>query len=83
MMKYVKALEKAGLVGKQAKIYYSLLKSGEATASYTAAASGVERTLAYKVLAELQSMGLVSFSVRDGKKYFSAAPPDAILEDMR
>lgn len=52
-------LIEAGLSEEQAIIYSSLLEKGPQKASYLASWSGVKRSLVYKVLDQLESMGLV------------------------
>ncbi|MFA4960434.1 MAG: helix-turn-helix domain-containing protein [Candidatus Pacearchaeota archaeon] len=70
--------EKIGLTKNQAKIYLSLLKLGEATAQQIMNESELHRSRVYDGLEKLQELGLVSYVVKDFKKYFQAAEPEKL-----
>jgi len=71
-----KALIDAGLSKDQAAIYTSLLDSGSRNAKMISTKTGIGRTLAYKVLEQLISMGLVERRGDVGKiAFFRAAHP--------
>lgn len=75
---YEKALEKAGLDEKQAKVYLACLELGPSKAPEIARRSGVKRTTAYGVLDELLSLGIVNISVKGKTKRFLAQEPRAL-----
>lgn len=54
------ALSKAGLSGAQTAIYEALIHFGPQKATKAAFLAGVPRTLSYKVLDDLQELGLVT-----------------------
>ncbi len=55
----IRTLSDLGLTSGQAKIYLALLRTGTASIRKIALASGVARPDAYRVLSELQEMGIV------------------------
>jgi sugar-specific transcriptional regulator TrmB len=75
-------LEKLGFEDKEERIYLSLLKRGKSTASEISEDSGVERTLCYSILQKLIDKAVVSYVVENNVKYFFAAPPQKLLEDL-
>lgn len=78
-----KALCECGLDEKEAWVYLSLLNLGESTASAIARESGMERSLSYYILDKLIAGGLASFKLKNNIKFYSAANPGKILEDLR
>lgn len=76
----LEALENLGLTKNQVKIYISLLKLGEATAQSIMKESGLHRSRVYDSLENLCEQGIVSFVVRDFKKYFQAIEPEKLVE---
>ncbi len=78
-MELIKALEKFGLSEKQSKTYLACLELGESTANDISIKSNLPRTLVYDLLEKLIELGLVSYSVKDNKKYFLASDPKAFL----
>lgn len=70
-----KILENIGLTRNQAEVYLALLKLGSATAQQIIKESGMHRSPVYDALEKLQERGLVSFVIRDFKKYFQAVSP--------
>ncbi len=74
-------LIQAGLSGEQARLYESLIKNGSSTVSDTARRANVSRTLAYKVFAELDTLGLVEKNESSGKTIrFTATHPLRLKE---
>ncbi len=55
----IRTLTKLGCVPSQAKLYLSLLKMGEADGKTISQHSGMPRQEVYRILCELQEMGLV------------------------
>jgi len=74
------ALEGMGLTKNQAKIYVSLIKLGEATAQQIMKESGLHRSRVYDSLENMQELGLVSYAVKDFKKYFQAIEPEKLID---
>jgi sugar-specific transcriptional regulator TrmB len=71
-----------GLIDVEIKIFLTLIKIGESLASDIAKKANVPRGSIYDVLERLEQKGMVSHVVKDYKKYFSAANPKTILEDL-
>ncbi len=78
-MNIVRQLEVLGLNGRQAKVYLALLQSGTATAIEIAKATRFKHPTVYDVLDVLKEKHLVSETVADGRKVFSAEDPDCLL----
>lgn len=72
-------LQSFGLTEAEVKLYLSLLMVDEATASNLAKKTNTNRTFTYDRLKKLLELGLVSFIVKDNKKYFKAADPNQLL----
>jgi sugar-specific transcriptional regulator TrmB len=73
-------LEKLGLNRNEARVYYALIQKKEATAAEIIKITGAHRGIVYDNLERLIEKGLVSFVMKEGKKYFVAEEPDAIIE---
>lgn len=76
-------LEKFGLSEKEAKAYLACLELGESTANEIALKSNLPRTLCYDLLERLIDLGLISYSIKDHKKYFTAADPKELLRIIK
>jgi sugar-specific transcriptional regulator TrmB len=75
------SLIQAGLTADQATMYEALVASGPLPASKIARKSAISRTLGYKVLGELQTLGLVEKTDEPGKiALFTAAHPLTLKE---
>ncbi len=79
----IENLTKFGLSEKEAKVYLSSLELGDSAASDIALKSNLPRTLVYDILERLIDIGLVSYSVRDNKKFFRAGDPEELLRILR
>lgn len=78
---YEKHLVQAGLSPEQSRIYASLLQKGPSLASDVAKRARVSRTLTYKELATLQTLGLVEKEDIPGKvAIFTASHPLKLKE---
>lgn len=71
-------LSNIGLNSRDAKVYLALLALGEATVLPISKQSGIKRTYCYDILTSLQSQGLVSYIERNGRRRYSAQPPETI-----
>lgn len=76
-------LQNFGLTEAEVNLYLSLLTIGEATASELAEKTNTNRTFTYDRLKKLLDSGLVSYVVKDNKKYFKAAEPSQLLEILK
>ncbi|HJX50215.1 hypothetical protein A3K73_05220 [Candidatus Pacearchaeota archaeon RBG_13_36_9] len=75
-------LKLLGLNEVDIKVYLTLLRLGESTAAQIAAKAEIPRASIYDVLERLEQEGLVSYIIRDFKKYFSASEPKTIVEGL-
>ena len=75
----IENLIKFGLSEKEAKVYLSCLELGDSMASDIALKSNLPRTLVYDILERLIDLGLISYSIRDNKKFFRASDPEELL----
>jgi sugar-specific transcriptional regulator TrmB len=76
---YEKALTKAGLDEKQAKVYLACLELGDSKAPEIARHAEIKRTTTYGILDELITMGLVRYVSKGTSKVFKAQDPKTIL----
>jgi HTH-type transcriptional regulator, sugar sensing transcriptional regulator len=76
-------LRRLGLEEKEAKVYLALLSTGECTATKISQKTVLDRTLMYQITNKLIDKGLVSFVVKNNVKYFIAANPKKLLEDLK
>lgn len=77
-----KLLQNLGLEEKEAKVYLALLKLGESTATKIAEKTNLDRTLIYQLTNKLIEKGLVSYIIKNNVRYFSAANPNKLLQDV-
>lgn len=82
-MELLPILEEVGLKENEAKVYLSLLKSDEATATQVSNESKIERTSTYKILEQLIEKGLVTYNIQNKKRHFYPANPERILEELK
>ncbi len=75
-----KILQEFGLNEKESKIYITLLKEKSCTASKLAKLTKLNRTTAYLELENLMNFGLVSYIIKNAKRYYQAASPDKLIE---
>ena len=78
-MEKEQVLQSFGLTEAEVKLYLMLLNLGEATASELAIKTNTNRTFTYDRIKKLLETGLVSFVVKDNKKYFKAAEPSQLV----
>ena len=75
-----KDLEQLGLNKNEAKVYFGLLKKGQATAAELVKSVGVHRNIIYDNLEKLIEKGLVSYILEGTKRKFIAEDPHLIVE---
>ncbi|MBI5229309.1 hypothetical protein HY991_04310 [Candidatus Micrarchaeota archaeon] len=69
-----------GLSNNEADVYLALLEGGETIASGVSEKLDVSRSHVYDSLKRLTTKGLVSYVIRNDRRYFKAADPKKILE---
>lgn len=75
-----KILKQIGLTENEIQVYITLLKIGSSTVSQIAERSGLYRPYVYDTLERLQEKGLVSFVLKDNKRFFKAIHPSHLIE---
>jgi sugar-specific transcriptional regulator TrmB len=73
----------AGLTQSEADVYLRLLEEGPCLASKVAASAKISRPHVYEALNRLLNKGLVSYVVRENRRYFSAAAPEKFLDVIK
>ena len=76
-------LADAGLSRNEAKVYIALLRIGLAKSGEIAKAAELHHTRTYECLERLISKGLVSYVIKNKRKYFKAAEPASILSIIK
>lgn len=76
-------LEELGLRHNEALTYVSLLEIGETTTGAIVKKTGLHRVLIYDSLESLIKKGLVSFVIKENRKYFQATDPTRILDFLK
>lgn len=83
MEKLKEQLTQAGLTGNESKIYLELLKHNELSANEVSKKISMDRTLTYTVINNLIEKGLVSYIIKENKKFFKAEKPENLLNSLR
>jgi len=73
-------LKDMGLSEREAQVYLALLKEKSCTASKLAKIARVNRTTAYLELENLMNKGVVSYVIKDSKRYYQPSPPERFIE---
>jgi sugar-specific transcriptional regulator TrmB len=74
-MEIIDALKKFGLSEKESQVYLANLELGSSTAGDISIKSNLPRTLVYDILERLIKLGLISYSKKLGKKFFTSSEP--------
>ena len=75
----LKTLERIGLTRNESKVYQTLLQLGTSKTGEILKKSGLNSGKIYEILESLKLKGLLSESIINNIKYFTAAPPSQIL----
>jgi len=75
-----KFLEEIGLTPKEANVYIALLGVRSASIFEVMNKAHVSRQRIYELLQSLLEKGLISFTIRDNKKQFTAISPERLIE---
>ena len=76
-------LKEIGLTDTEIKVYIALLEQGESLASKISGKAEVERAVTYHILEKLIRKGIVSYVIKENRKYFSAAEPEKLKSLLR
>lgn len=82
-MEKTEILQKFGLTEAEVNLYLTLLRLNEATASELSKKTNTNRTFTYDRLKKLTEFGLVSYVIKDNKKYFKPAEPKQLLSILK
>ncbi len=82
-MQKEQVLHDFGLTKAEVQLYLTLLSIGEGTATELAKKTNTNRTFTYDRLKKLLGTGLVSYTVKDNKKYFKPAEPSQLLAILK
>ena len=78
-----KYLINIGLTNREAEAYLSLLQLQEALASEISNKTKESRSHIYETLGSLIEKGLVSYVIKNNRKYFRPSPPEKLIEYVR
>ncbi|MDO8647739.1 MAG: helix-turn-helix domain-containing protein [Candidatus Diapherotrites archaeon] len=73
-------LEEIGFTKGEIKVYFALLRLGETTTGRIIEKAQISSGKIYEILEKLMKKGLVSCTIMEKTKYFSAASPNRILD---
>lgn len=74
----ITTLQEIGLNEKEAHVYLAMLELGESSIIPIAKQAGVKRTTVYNYLEEFTQKGLISMTVRNGRRYYIANSPNRL-----
>jgi len=74
------AIEQAGLTKIESKVYLVILDLGPSLAGQISRKSGIHRRTIYDALDRLAEKGLISYIVKNNRRYYEAANPDRLLD---
>jgi HTH-type transcriptional regulator, sugar sensing transcriptional regulator len=83
MEKLKEQLTKAGLTGNESKVYLELLKHKELTANELSKKISIDRTLTYTLINNLIEKGLISYIIKQNKKFFKSEKPENLLNPIK
>ncbi len=73
-------LQSAGLSEKQSKIYLALIELKESGVTLLAKKTGINRSLLYFILEDLEKKGFVSYMIKNNVRYYKPVEPEKILD---
>ncbi|MBI2148863.1 hypothetical protein HYU23_04230 [Candidatus Woesearchaeota archaeon] len=83
MENLIENLQKFGLSEKEAKVYLACLELDDSLASEISLKSNLPRTLVYDILERLIIFGIVSYAVKNNRKYFRTASPKELTRILK
>lgn len=82
-MNFIDGLKSADLTPNESKAYLKLLEFKELNANGLAKKISMDRSLTYSILNKLLEKGLVSYKIKNSKKYFVASKPVNLLNNLK
>jgi sugar-specific transcriptional regulator TrmB len=79
-MSNITILKELGFTDGEIRVYFALFELGETTVGPISKRSRVTHAKVYPILDKLIQKGLVSHTIKDGRKHFSATNPNSLLE---
>ncbi len=76
-------LKEIGLTDNEIKVYLAMLEEDESLASAIAEKTKINRSLMYTILNNLMEKGMVSYVIKENRKYFRATDPEKILNVLK
>ena len=76
-------LENLGLTPKEIDVYIALLGAESASIAKLMTNAKVSRKSIYEILDKLLDKGLISYTIKDNKKQFTAASPERLLDIVK
>jgi len=76
-------LKELGLTNTEIKVYLTLLELSPSLASKISKKANVERTVTYHTLEKLLRKGIISYVIKENRKYFSAAEPEKLKDLLK
>lgn len=76
-------LKQIGLAGNEIRVYLAMLEEDENLASAIANKTRINRSLMYTILNNLINKGVVSYVIKENRKYFRATDPEKILSILK
>jgi sugar-specific transcriptional regulator TrmB len=74
----IQQLRQIGLTNNEVKVYITCLQLGSSLASKIAEKSSIYRTVIYDILESLIEKGIISYFIKENRKYFHATSPDSL-----
>ncbi len=78
----LKILEDIGLSKAEIKVYVTLLETGSTPPARIVEETGLRRSTIYDSIRRLHAKGLISYIIKDSKRYYEAHDPDRLLDFM-
>src|SRR3989344_1841487 len=79
----IEIIKELGLTNTEIKVYLALFKIGLSLASKISKEAQTERAVTYHILHKLISKGIVSYVIKENRKYFSATDPEKLLDILK
>lgn len=76
----ISLLKKIGLTDSETQVYLDLIKHGESLASDTSLRIKISRTYIYDAIQNLIRKGLVTYVIKNGRRYFKALEVEKLLD---
>lgn len=76
-------LKEIGLTDNEIRVYLVMLEEDENLASKIAEKTKINRSLMYTILNNLMEKGMVSYVIKENRKYFMATDPEKILDVLK